>query len=372
MEKSNKQDKPMTVHEFTDALVRVGLLAMMVILCFRIFNPFLNLMLWALILAVTLSPLHQKLAFKMSGKQGRAATLIVLLGIVLIVFPVVKLAGALAQNMTSLHEAYEAGTLALPAPQESVAEWPVIGQQAYTAWQQAADNLPKFIEDNKTTIESLVTKGVAMAKSAAGTIFLFLGALIVAGVMMAFSENGSRAMLSILARFAGPEGGPEVHKLATMTTRSVAVGVLGVALIQGILMGLGFLLAGVPAAGLLALIVLLLAIMQLPATLVGIPVIIWLWNSGDAGTTMNVVWSVYIIVAGLSDNFLKPVLLGRGVDAPMPVILIGALGGMMSAGFIGLFLGAVVLAVGYQIFMRWVDRNPAVEQTAGDPAEAAE
>jgi predicted PurR-regulated permease PerM len=146
--------------------------------------------------------------------------------------------------------------------------------------------------------------------------------------------------------------------------------VLGVALIQAILLGVGFMLAGVPAAGLLALIVLLLAIMQLPATLVSLPVILWLWNSGDGGTVMNVIWTVYFVLAGLADNVLKPMLLGRGVDAPMPVILIGALGGMVSSGFIGLFTGAVILAVGYQIFMQWVATKS--EDEGADQAEALE
>ena len=199
---------------------------------------------------------------------------------------------------------------------------------------------------------------------------MFLGALIVAGIMMAFGRSGSDAVNHILCRIAGREQGSKVHTLATMTTRSVAAGVLGVALIQAILLGVGFMLAGVPAAGLLALIVLLLAIMQLPATLVSLPVILWLWNSGDGGTVMNVIWTVYFVLAGLADNVLKPMLLGRGVDAPMPVILIGALGGMVSSGFIGLFTGAVILAVGYQIFMQWVATKS--EDEGADQAEAPE
>ena len=163
-----------------------------------------------------------------------------------------------------------------------------------------------------------------------------------------------------------------MHTLATITTRSEAAGVLGVALIQAIQVGLGFILAGVPAAGVLAFIVLLMAIMQLPAILVILPVIVWIWNGGDSGTVMNIVWTVYLLLAGLSDNILKPLLLGRGVEAPMPVILIGALGGMISTGFIGLFTGAVVLAVGYQIFMQWVamqTETPVAEEGGPEAAE---
>ena len=366
------QDHPLTSGEFMDGLIRVGLVLLLVVACFRVFSPFLNLMLWALILGVTLYPTHQKLAAKMGGSDSRAATVIVLIGLLLIGIPAVMLASSLANQLTGLYEAYHAGTLEVPPPKESIAAWPVIGQQVYDGWQAASANLDEFLMANRSGFESFLARVLAAAKSTASTVFLFLGALIVAGIMMAYGTGGSRAVYEILSRVAGPEHGPKVHSLATMTTRSVAVGVLGMALIQAVLLGVGFLLAGVPAAGLLSLIVLLLGIVQLPATIVTLPVIIWLWNSGDAGTVMNVVWTVYLVIAGLSDNVLRPMLLGRGVDAPMPVIFIGALGGMMSSGLIGLFLGAVVLAVGYQIFMQWVETTESNTPAPETGAEGSE
>jgi predicted PurR-regulated permease PerM len=370
MDNNANQPHAMTAQEFTDVMIRVGIVFLLVVLCYRVFSPFMNLMMWALILGVTLYPSHQKLTAKFGGNHGRAATVMVLAGLLLVGYPAVKLGASLAGQLTDAHSAYQSGTLALPEPDPKVAEWPVIGEDVYAAWQAADENLPAFVEANKSTIESVMKGGLAVAKSTASGVFMFMGAFIVAGIMMAFGQGGSGATMAIFSRVAGPEQGPKVHNLATMTTRSVAVGVLGVAIIQALLMGLVFMLIGVPAAGLLALIVLLLAIMQLPATLVGIPVIIWVWNGGDAGSTMNAIWTVVILVAGLADNVLKPMLLGRGVDAPMPVILIGALGGMMSSGFIGLFIGAVVLAVGYQIFMQWVAMyaEEAEAETAADSA----
>ena len=172
--------------------------------------------------------------------------------------------------------------------------------------------------------------------------------------MMAYGEAGSRSMLSILNRLTGPNKGPRLHRLSTATIRSVATGVVGVAFIQALLLGIGFIMAGIPAAGVLAFVVLLIGILQLPALLVSLPVIGYLWWSGDASTMSNIMFTVYLLVAGFADNVLKPLLLGRGVDVPMPVVLIGALGGMVSAGIIGLFVGAAVLAVGYQVFMEWV------------------
>jgi predicted PurR-regulated permease PerM len=149
--------------------------------------------------------------------------------------------------------------------------------------------------------------------------------------------------------------------LSTLTVRSVAAGVLGVALIQALILGVGFFFAGVPAAGVLAVLILFLGILQLPAIIITIPVIAWIWGTGDGSTVMNSIWSVYLIVGGFSDGILKPMLLGRGVDAPMPVILIGALGGMVSAGIVGLFVGAVLLAVGYRLLMEWVARSEETE-----------
>ena len=161
--------------------------------------------------------------------------------------------------------------------------------------------------------------------------------------------------------------------------RSVASGVIGVAFIQALLMGVGFLMAGIPAAGILAVVVMLLSIMQVSASLISIPVIAYLWWTGDGSTVSNIVYSIYLLAGGLADNFLKPLLLGRGVDAPMPIILLGALGGMVSGGISGMFVGAVVFTIGYQIFMEWVDNvqegiNTEKEQgdTVEQPAPASE
>ena len=151
--------------------------------------------------------------------------------------------------------------------------------------------------------------------------------------------------------------GPRLQDLSTATIRSVANGVIGVAFIQALLLGMGFFMADIPGAGMLALVVMFIGIVQLPAFIISVPAIAYLWWGGDASTTSNIIYTIYLVVAGLADNVLKPFLLGRGVDAPMPVILLGALGGMVTDGIIGMFVGAVLLAVGYQIFMDWVSET---------------
>jgi len=340
--------------EFTDAMIRLGLIALIAVLCFRIFTPFLALMVWALILAIIFYPLHQRLARRLGGKQGRAATVIVVVGVLLIGVPLVMLGESFVVHIQDLNESYENQTLAAPPPDPSVADWPVVGKQVYAAWQAAATNLPAFVETNNATVKAVGRHVVSAAANTATSVLLFLGSLIVAGIMMAWGESGSATLRRILCRLSGPTKGPDLQKLSTMTVRSVAAGVIGIAFIQALLIGVGFKFADVPGAGVLALAVLIAGILQIPALIIWLPVVVYLWVGGDGSTTINIVWTIYLVLAGNADTVLKPLLLGRGVEAPMPVILIGALGGMVSAGLIGLFVGAVVLSLGYQLFMEWV------------------
>jgi len=199
---------------------------------------------------------------------------------------------------------------------------------------------------------------LGIVASIGGALLLFLVSFIIAGIIMAFGQSGARSTVSIFDRIVGTGQGEEFAQLSTATIRAVALGVLGVAFIQAIVVGLVVMIAGVPFAGVLALIVLILGIAQVPALLITLPVIVYIWASGDYGTVAAVIYTVLLVVAGMLDNVLKPLLLGRGVDAPMVVILLGALGGLATQGVLGMFVGATLLALGYQIFMRWVATNP--------------
>jgi predicted PurR-regulated permease PerM len=226
-----------------------------------------------------------------------------------------------------------------------------------------------FVEENKAQLKNILQRVFSAAANTAGSLLLFVGALIIAGIMMAYGESGSLTMQRIFNRLTGTERGARLQSLSTATVRSVASGVIGVAFIQALLLGIGFIMAGIPAAGVLALVVMLIGIVQLPAAIISLPAIAYLWWAGDASTTSNIFYSIYLIIAGMADNVLKPLLLGRGVDAPMPVILLGALGGMVSGGIIGMFIGAVLLAVGYQIFMEWVGNSEEGAGTGDAPVQ---
>ena len=240
-------------------------------------------------------------------------------------------------------------------------------------------NVPKAHADLPSVVKSLQPKIGDLAKSVlgfvaaiGGELLMFMAALIVSGIIMAFGESGARGSRVIFDRVIGPERGGKLAELSTATIRAVAQGVIGVAFIQAIAVGLCLLVAGVPWAGALSAIVLVLGVAQVPALLVTLPAIIYVWSSGGHGIAVAIAYSVLLFLAGMADNVLKPLLLGRGVDAPMPVILLGALGGMATWGILGMFVGATLLALGYQIFMGWVANRPAAEGSAaqGDPPAA--
>ena len=357
-----------------DVFIRAGLVLALVLLCYRIFSPFLQMMLWALILAITLYPLHQMLAGRTGGKQGLASTLIVLVAVAVIVTPTIMLASQFGDSVHDVVNGVRDNTLAVPPPSETVAAWPVVGKKVHALWSQAHSDLPALVKSMQPKLGELAAKALGIVAGLGGGLLMFVAAFIVAGIMMAFGSSGAQAMQAIFERVFGMARGKEFTDLSTATVRAVASGVIGIACIQALIIGVSLMIAGVPFAGVLAVVVLVLGIAQLPALLVTLPVIGWIWASGDYGTVPAAAYSVLLFVGGMADNVLKPIMLGRGVDAPMPVILIGALGGMATGGILGMFIGATALALGYQIFMRWVDDNPekALQEATDDsPSTAA-
>ena len=350
-----------------DVFIRACLILALAILCYDIFSPFVSLMAWALILAVSLYPAHQMLAGRLGGRDGLAATLLVLIGILLIVAPTTVLGMALGDSIQGLVDRVSDHSLQVPEPPASVAAWPVVGAKAHALWSQAHTDPASLVMNLQPYLGDVSKKALGAAAAIGGSVLLFLFSFVIAGVMMAFGQSGAAGICAVFDRIVGVERGERFALLCTSTIRAVAQGVLGVALIQAIVIGLLLLFAGIPFAAALAAIVLVLGIAQLPALLVTLPVIAYIWWSPSYGTGAAVMHTVLLALAGTLDNILKPLLLGRGVEAPMPVILIGALGGMASNGILGMFLGATFLALGYQIFMSWVKTNPDVDVVPPEP-----
>lgn len=363
--------RKLVTHDLTDTLLRVVLIVLLVYLCVRVFSPFARLLTLAMILAIALYPLYVRVVRWFGGRRGWSATALVLSSLLLLGTPIVLLGTTITSELSEVYDRVEGDTLAVKSPDPKVAQWPIIGPRVFATWNAAASNLPKFLKQNREVIKGYAKKVLSMAAGGAKTAGMFLLAIVVAGILMVYAVAAGNVFRRIFIRLTGPEQGPQLQTLCIATIRSVATGVVGVAFIQAILLGVGFVLAGVPGAGVLALIAMFLGILQLPALLVSIPAVAYLWMAEDGSSTaFKVLFSAWFIVAGLADNVLKPMLLGRGVDAPMLVILIGAIGGMVTGGMAGLFLGAVLLAVGYQIFMQWVDRG-VPEAGATAPAAIA-
>jgi predicted PurR-regulated permease PerM len=337
-----------------DGMIRAGLIAVLAALCYVVFRPFLPLMAWALILAITIYPLHQRLARGIGGRQGLAATIIVLLGCVILVAPTALLMNSFGTSVHDFVNSVQNNTLEIPTPREKVKEWPVVGEKIFSYWSRAHADLPGLVQSLQPKIGDMARKALSAVASIGFGILKFLAAFVVAGMMMANGEAGGRAGQAIFERIIGSERGGNFAVLATATIRAVAQGVIGIAFIQALLVGLALLVAGVPFAGVLAAITLVLSVAQVPALIVILPAIGYIWSSGNYGTGAATAYTVALLLSGMADNILKPIMLGRGVDAPMPVVLLGALGGMAAGGILGMFVGATVLALGYQIFMAWI------------------
>lgn len=354
MNKPSQPDEAVSAR-LLDVMIRAGLIGLLAALCYIVFAPFMTLMVWALVLAVVLHPLQNGLARRMGGRDGLAATLIVIAGVVLLVVPTAVLMDSFGGSVHGLVNAVRDNTLVIPAPPESIKGWPIVGAKLHALWSGAHTDLPAQVQSMQPKIGELARKALAVVASIGIGVLQFLASLIVAGVLMAHGEAGARSGRAIFGRLVGDDRAESMQKLSVATVRGVAQGVIGIAFVQAILVGLALLLAGVPWAGVLAAITLVLSIAQIPALIIVLPVLAYIWMSGNYGTGAAVLHTVVLLLAGMADNILKPIMLGRGVDAPMPVILLGALGGMATGGILGMFVGATMLALGYQVFMRWVD-----------------
>jgi predicted PurR-regulated permease PerM len=350
----------------TDVFIRLGMVVALALLCYRAISPFLTLLIWSLILAVALYPLHEAVARKVGGRHGLAAMLIALLGLALIVAPSAVLMGSLGDSVHQFIRNVQTNAVQVPAPSDALATWPFVGPRLHSLWSQAHANLPALVQSLQPQLGDIAKSVLGFVGGIGVGLLQFLAAFIIAGIIMAFGEAGAQANLAIFQRVLGKARGAEFAKLSTATIRAVAQGVIGVAFIQAIIVGLCLLVAGIPWPGLLALVVLVLGIAQVPSLIVTLPAIAYLWWTGTHGNFEAIAYTVLLLVAGMADNVLKPLMLGRSVEAPMVVILLGALGGMAAAGILGMFVGATLLTLGYKIFMNWVVDNPDADGPGGD------
>lgn len=350
-----------------EATIRIGVLFLLAAWCFDIVKPFIIPIVWGIIIAVAAYPGFLRLRMTLGGRNGLAAALVTLLGLVILITPMIMLSGTLIGSAQQLARGFQEGTIAVPPPPESVKGWPVFGERLAAFWLQASQNLAATAAKIAPQLKAVGSFLLSTAAGAGFGILQFVIAIVIAGVLLARAEVGSRVASGIAIRLAG-EKGAELADLAEATVRSVTRGILGVSFIQSLLAGLGFMVMGIPGAGLWALLCLLLSVVQIGIMPITVPILIYVFSTAD--TVPAVVFLVWSIFVGTLDNILKPVLLGRGVQVPMVVIFIGAIGGFISKGIIGLFVGSVVLALGYKLFLAWLN-EPTGAQPRAEQASAA-
>ena len=348
--------------------IRLGVIFLILAWCLKILSPFIGLVIWGAIIAVSIYKPFLKLVEKLGGRKKLAVTLIAVISIAVILVPVISLSSSLVDSAAHIGEQVKTGTVDIPPPSESVRDWPLVGKKTYAFWHQASVDLGSLLQKYPEQLKAIGLKLVGLAKGASLGVLQFIASMLIAAVFLSSAEPARAAMDKIARRMAGDHGS-DMLTLSTATIRSVAVGVIGIAFIQALLGGLGMMFVGVPAAGLLAIVILVLAIAQLPPLLVLLPVAIYVFSVES--TLVSVIFLVWSLMVSFSDAVLKPLFLGRGVEAPMLVILLGAIGGMITSGIVGLFIGAIILALGYtllQVWIDWGDSPSGQSETAQSPA----
>jgi predicted PurR-regulated permease PerM len=342
-----------------DLSIRILLIVGLFAWCGMIALPFLTPVLWGIILAITLHPLYSRLLKLMRGKKGLSSAITTALMLVILILPAVWLISSVVTSAGQFITSLDGHTLAIPPPQPSIADWPVIGKPVYGAWLLVTTNIEAAITQYSDEIIMVGESFLGAFGTVASSFVMLVLSIVISGVLLASSEDSEKWSAVLASKIAGERGGDFID-LIVLTIRNVARGILGVALLQFILAGAVLIAAKVPFAGLWALFVLLLAIVQLPAGLVGIPVMVYLYATREP--LPATIWSGLLVVVTLSDNVLRPWLMGRGAPVPMLVIFLGAIGGMIVSGFIGLFTGAVILSLGYRLATIWLWGDTETEE----------
>ena len=368
-EHPNEEEERSFEARWTEAVLRIALLAFLFFLCMRVLHPFINPIIGGIVIAIAFNKPYESVTKVVGGRRALGA--VILFGAILLalLLPTIALGINLVETAGELSHNFDPDEITVPPPPESVSEWPIVGERFYGLWMAASQNLetvlvrlgPHLKDAGLWVIHGLGNLGFGL--------LMFIVAIVIGGALLPGRDRGLEITYKVATMVAG-ERGPELANLVGASVQSVIRGVIGVAVIQSVLAGLGMLVVGVPGAGLWALLILLLAVMQLPSLLVLLPVIAYVFSAHSTMTA--VLFAIWALLVGASDNVLKPLLMGRGSKTPMLVLFMGSLGGFMAGGLLGLFVGAVVLSMGYTVFMAWVGESDAIVSEESGPGSSPE
>jgi predicted PurR-regulated permease PerM len=351
--------------EVIQIAIRLGLLAFLIYWSFILLRPFIPILVWSVVLSVALYPVYDWLSAHLGHRPRTAAIITTMVVLAVFLGPATWLGLGLVDGLRSISDQLTSGDLGIPSPPDGIRDWPVIGAPLYNIWEMASENLDGAFRQIAPHLKPLAGPVLAIAGSAGTGTLKFIASVLIAGFLFPSGPKHVAAVRKVLTRIV-PQRSADFLALTGATIRTVAQGVIGIAVLQSLLAGVGLKIAGVPHAGVLAFAVLVLGIVQIGSAPILIPAIIWIWTVKDVGSAVLI--TIYLVLVGISDNVLRPLLMGRGLSTPVLVIFIGVLGGTLAHGIVGLFVGPIVLSVAWELMMAWVSEEGTVSAQASHPA----
>jgi predicted PurR-regulated permease PerM len=340
-----------------ELMVRLGVLGLLLYWSFTLLRPFITIAIWSVVLTVALYPAYNYSVFCLGGRRRLAAALLTSINLIIVIGPATWLVLSLIDTVKILSTQLELSALVLPLPSDTVKSWPIIGGPIFEFWHLAATNLQAALAKIIPELKPLASTLVQVAADTGMGIVKFFIAIIVTGFLLPPAPSLLNAVQSFASRLASKRG-EGFLQLAAATIRAVSRGIIGISALQALLAGIGLVFAGIPGASLLTSAILILGILQIGPSIVIVPLIIWSWMTMNV--TAALLFTIYMIPVNLMDNLLRPLVMGRGLATPTLIILIGVIGGTISYGITGLFLGPIVLAVIWELLITWLKEQETV------------
>ena len=347
-----------------DVFIVLSIIVLIGSQAFSILAPFVSVVIWATIMAVGVYPAYVSLRRRMGRFGGWASTLIALIGLVGLMLPAILIVESIISSLRPIANALVSGEAQIMAPDESVRDWPLIGKKVFEVWSNASTDFQNFSQNYAEEIRGIASSIVSVASGLFGGVLQFAASIIFAAIFMSYAAPLVSMFSQIFERIASSRG-RAMLKMAADTARNVARGVVGVAIIQGGLGAIGILAVGMPFAGVVAALLVGSTLVQAPI-LVIVPSIAYVWYADT--TLVALLFTAFMVPVMLLDNVLKPVLMARGLETPMVIILIGVIGGTVSGGLIGLFTGPVILAVFHKMVLTWIETGMIKDANEDEPA----
>ncbi|HEX6137914.1 MAG TPA: AI-2E family transporter [Casimicrobiaceae bacterium] len=343
-----------------DQALSFAVLSAVIVGCFFVLQPFITALVWAAILCTTTWPLYLRLRARLGDRAGVAALAMVLLLALLILAPFIVVGATIADNATLMaqwwRDILESGP---PEPPAWVAELPLVGPTVAAYWIGLVHDTAQLLGVLRQYIEPVRKFAVSSGALLVGAMLQLAFSIFIAWFMFRDGEAMVRHLRGAAQRIAGDRG-MHLASVAATPVRGVVLGILGTALVQGVVAAIGFWIAGLQAAPLLGLLTFVVSPVPVGPPLIWVPAGAWLIYEGHTG------WGIFVLLWGTFavstiDNVIKPLIISRGVDLPFVLVLLGVLGGIIAFGFIGVFLGPVLLAVGYALLMEWAVSRGRIE-----------